>query len=219
MKNFFAKVALIGSILFLSGCGGSQIFQNKEYQKREDKNKNENVGRNYNQREEGQGIYSGWKFYENKEYGISFKYPENFRIEETKTPKNVLETQIVDEWVGPIVFDAVMIRNEEVDDSSYDSGMGLSVSKIDKRENLFGNSITPEDLISKEDLTIGDRKAIKYTHKGSGVDENGNFIEEAYLGSIYQIDGGGCFYEFYSFGSDNEYFESLEQVVKTIEIK
>jgi len=221
MKKIKKIIILSGISLFLTGCGDEKILQNQELSKEIDEvkiKKEEIIDENYNQKQIKEDEILNWKLYENNDHNISFKYPDNFKIKGTKNSEDVLRTQIVDDWVGLIIFDAVIYKSEEVDASNMKSGLGLSVSKMERPENLFRNQVAPEDLLSNEDLIIDGKKAIKYIYKSSAVDESGNLTENVQVKS-YKIDGGEYAYEFFSFGSDREYFEKIDQIIETIKFK
>lgn len=173
-----------------------------------------------------------WNKYENQKFGLSFKYPQNYLVEESKYENENLYQLRINSKPTPapsaqylVVLVNILINKSNSQDTSEEVGSYKFASTV---YNSFANYVGEQDILIGRivDTTrgfatkvgeqkIGDVRAIKYRLQGSDVKDHEGFAirtEEKTL-NIYILDNS-LDPNFASY--DQSQWENIDAIIKTI---
>lgn len=127
--------------------------------------------------------YADWKTYSSQTYGVTFKYPHAWTVEEVPTTNPSGADPI--EFAANIKLDTNEKYNGTAQFEVHDSSIATLTQLYDKN---YAQS--PSNIVDKKELTLKGKEAVAYIVTNSGVQSR-----------LYMFNLGGKTYEF---GSNNE---------------
>lgn len=153
----------------------------------------------------------GWQTYTNTQYGFSLKYPKNLDYDEQVPSKDVMETEIIDDGAGHNVFNLLIAKNAKA--QIVNSGISLSIAKRENNNPAFPEIVL--GLISRQEVSIDNQKAVKYIYRGTAFTDGGEEISDI-INAQYVVEKAGYIYSINSYGADSTFYNTIDRLASTL---
>jgi hypothetical protein len=207
-QNGFSPLIVILVVLLLAGLGGAGYYvwdKNKTDNKKDNTSQNtdKNDGKDEPHNEEPDP-YAGWKSYANETYGVSFRYPAEWRVDEGSAGGSSSATNQQ--------YSINLKRDENV---KYNTAIRIEIlDQSLKATEEFYYPDAPSQDVTKVVGNLKGKNSITYEH-----------ITKTEKTKLYLFDLNESTYTFSSINewlnldSDSGYWDKFEKVFSSLEIK